>query len=180
MSHRPDVLDACGRMNCEGGSSQPRGCSRARTSGHRTCDAHGQRSRPQCPVVRATLRREVPPEREPWARSGELSGSSKGRHWSGCTNSPIRLTLFRSMSVELAWTIWPSPVEAEISSRSGSSGFWNSVSKRWDRRCRLRLCAFLPRPGQHRSGILHSRPSEPGPLMAGDTGASPPVSSTAS
>ena len=44
------------------------------------------------------------------ARFDVLSGVSEVRLSSGFTSSPIHLTPFRSMSVELAWTIWPSPV----------------------------------------------------------------------
>jgi hypothetical protein len=59
---------------------------------------------------------------------GELSGLSKDKHSWGFTNSPIHLTLSRSMSVESVWTIWHSPVEAETSLRRGRSGCPNSVS----------------------------------------------------
>ena len=62
------------------------------------------------------------------ARFDVPSGLSEVRLSSGFTSSPIHLTLFRSMSVELAWTIWPSPVVAEMSLRRGRIGCHNSVS----------------------------------------------------
>ena len=55
------------------------------------------------------------------ARFDELSGLSKVKRSSGFTNSPIHLTPFRSMSVELVWTISHSPVETEMSLRRGKS-----------------------------------------------------------
>ncbi len=51
------------------------------------------------------------------ARFDVLSCLSEARLSSGFTSSPIHPTPFRSMSVEFAWTIWPSPVVAEMSSR---------------------------------------------------------------
>jgi hypothetical protein len=56
------------------------------------------------------------------ARFDELSGASKVKRSWGFTNSPIHLMAFRSMSAELVWTIWHSPVEVEVSLRRGKSG----------------------------------------------------------
>jgi hypothetical protein len=61
-------------------------------------------------------------------RFDEQSGLSKVRRSSGFTNFPIQLTPFHSMSVELVWTIWHSPVEAEMSLRPGKPGYQNWVS----------------------------------------------------
>lgn len=65
---------------------------------------------------------------EALARSGEPSGLSKAERSLAFTNSPIHLTPVRSMSVELAWTIWHSPVEVAMNLRRGRFACPNSVS----------------------------------------------------
>ena len=62
------------------------------------------------------------------ARFDELSGSSKARRSSGFMSSPTHPTPCPSMSVELVWTICPSPVGTETSLGCGKPGCQNSVS----------------------------------------------------